>query len=309
MSVRIKPGDDWGDSWGSGPGPESDDRVPDPQDVRAVFADDDGDSDEWGAPRPARASWWGGGRPQVPKLVAGALIAVVVMIVLGGLAYRLSVPAPVTPAETVAAAPGPSPVTSVRSPESTPTPTPDSADLTSMPWQGAALPISESSGPFIFTDHRATGFAQDPQGAALAAVHISTHIDPYTGPRVFTPTIDEQVIEGGDLLAQTMKQYEAAAEAQGLAESAIKRGAPVLAPTGEIAAWRIRNYRPDATTTVELLVHTPQGRSVVYEVPVVWDDDDWRVTFAGSQTGPVLRVTAAAPGAESEFEPFNTRGK
>lgn len=301
MSVRIRPGDDWVDSLVGDPGSGSDDNPADPQGVRAVFADDE--PDEWGAPRPTRRSLVDSWRPHLAKAVAGALLTIVVLIVLGGLAYRLSVPAPASPPVTPA-----SPTGQV-APTPSPAPDPVGNDMTSMPWQGAALPISESSGPFIFTDHRATGFSHDPQGAALAAVHISTHLDPYTGPRVFTPTIDEQVIGGDDLLAQTMRQYESAAKAQGLTASAIKRGAPVLAPTGEIAAWRIRNYRPDSPTTVELLVHTPHGRSVVYEVPVVWQDDDWRITFAGSQVGPVLRVVAAAPGTESEFETFNTRGK
>ena len=126
------------------------------------------------------------------------------------------------------------------------------------------------------------GSACDPQGAALAC-HISTHIDPYTGPGCSLPTITEQVIGGKDLVERTEQQYRRARKTAGLAAAkAVERGDPVLAPTGEMTGWRIRDFRLQSVTTVELLVTTPQGQQVVYEVPVVWSDDDWRVSLSDS---------------------------
>lgn len=293
MSVRIRPGDEpvWAGD-GSG-GFESDqDSVPDTQDVRGVF--------DAATMRPEPRLRW---RPEWTRLVAGALLAVIVVGVLGALAFRLSMPAP-------AAAPPPAPAAGPQRTEAstTPSPTPPVVrDLTAMPWQGAALPVSERHGPEEFTDRRSTGFSRDPQGASLAAVHISTHIDPYTGPRVFTPTISEQVTGGQDLVARTQEQYRRAAQRAGLAPEAIRRGDPVLAPTGEMTGWRITDFRPDSVTTVELLVTTPQGQRVVYEVPVVWTDDDWRVSLADGPATDLFRVTAATD--SDSFEPFIDKGE
>ena len=94
------------------------------------------------------------------------------------------------------------------------------AGTMAMPWQGAALPVSDTAGPEQFTDTRSTGFSHDPQGAAFAAVHISTHIDPLTGPDVFTPTIEEQVVGAPDLMETTEQAYRKAARDMGLSPGA-----------------------------------------------------------------------------------------
>lgn len=269
MSARITPGEEpWRRS--------TQDTVSVPADLDAVFDDDPSPTD--GVPwRPTRERLR---RPAWLRGTAGLLVVTAALLTIGGLVYRLSgsgrppaqEQAPVVAAPSPAADPGAStpPVPAVRDSGSP-------SDATSLPWQGAALPVSDTAGPQRFTETRSTGFSQDPQGAAFAAVHISTHIDPYTGPDVFTPTIEEQVVAGGDLVERTRRSYEAAARRQGLSREAIADGAPVLAPTGHISAWRISTYRPDAVTTVELLVSTPDGQQVVYEIPVVWRDGDWRV--------------------------------
>lgn len=299
MSVRIRPGDEpvWADDDVTGTGwtgaPGTDDSVPDPHDVRDLF-------DEAPLRPEPRLTW----RPEWTRFVAGGLLAIIVVGVLGLLAFRLSMPAPVPTSQPASAAP-PSPTTSA--PPSAADPTPAPRDVMAMPWQGAALPVSDAHGPEQFTDRRSTGFSRDPQGAALAAVHISTHIDPYTGPRVFTPTITEQVIGGEDLVERTEQQYRQAAKTAGLAAEAVERGDPVLAPTGEMTGWRIRDFRPQSVTTVELLVTTPQGQQVVYEVPVVWSDDDWRVSLSDSLSDALFRVTSAHD--PDTFEPFINNGE
>ncbi|MFN8125235.1 MAG: hypothetical protein U0R64_01800 [Candidatus Nanopelagicales bacterium] len=291
MSVRIRPGDE--PVWTADAG--TDDTVPDPHDVRGVFD----------TPRPQQRVMW---RPEWTRYVAGGLLGLFALVVLGVLAYRLSLPAP--PAATSAAPPtlpSAAPTTPSDALTATPTATPTVRDVMAMPWQGAALPVSDTAGPRQFTDRRSTGFSHDPQGAALAAVHISTHIDPYTGPRVFTPTIEEQVVGGEGLVAQTTEAYRQAAHRAGLADDAVERGDPVLAPTGEMTGWRIGHYRADAVTTVELLVTTPQGQQVVYEVPVRWSGDDWQVVLADGPAESLFRVTAAHD--PDSFELFIDKGE
>lgn len=287
MSVRITAGDEPSWQW------PDEDSVTDPAQFDAVVDPDDTDRPSlWRPPRTAL-------RPAWTRGVAGVLAVAALALVVGGLAYRLSVPAP--PAAPVASAP---PVAPPAPTPSDPVPTAtagsgETSDVTAMPWQGAALPVSAAAGPYRFTETRAQGFSHDQQGAAFAAVHISTHIDPFTGPDVFVPAIEEQVVGGQDLVARTQRAYEVAARRQGLSAEAIAGGAPVLAPTGNITAWRIGTFRPDAVTTVELLVDTPQGQRVVYEVPVVWQDDDWRVSFTTTDS---FRVTD--PHRPAQFTKF-----
>lgn len=300
MSARITPGEEPTWQW---PTPDT---VADPTVVDQVFVDD--------APaRPARPRIT---RPAWTRGTAGLLIATSAVLLVGGLVYRLSGsarpadPPPVAAADDAVPSTSPSASPSV-SVSASPAPKPE---VRAMPWQGAVLPVSDRAGPATFTETRSTGFSRDPQGAAFAAVHISTHIDPYTGPDVFTPTIKEQVVGQGDLVAQTRQAYEATARRQGMSGEAIADGAPVLAPTGNISAWRIMAYRPDAVTTVELLVATPAGTRLVYEIPMVWRDGDWRAVV-DSTTG--FRVSEAGGTADfTDFiddKPFNdgntTRGK
>jgi hypothetical protein len=243
-------------------------------------------------------------RPEWTRVVAGVLLAVVVVGVLGVLVFRLSLPAPPTPSVALVTPPPSSaaPTPTVSASDTPSRHTVPATDTVAMPWQGAALPVSPEHGPQQFTQRRSTGFTRDPQGAALAAVHISTHIDPYTGPRVFTPTITEQVSGPEDLVDRTQQQYRQAARDAGLSAEAIRRGDPVLAPTGEMTGWRITDFRPDSVTTVELLVTTPQGEVVVYEVPMIWNGADWQLSLAAEGDGGLFRVTTAHD--PDTFEPF-----
>lgn len=276
MSVRIRPGDEPAWQW------------PEASDIDRADGSQADTAQEW-LVRPERGRSARDLLGNWPRATAGIMLAAVGLLVVGGLAYRLSVPAP-TAAPPMDPPPTPTPTAS----PATPDVAADRPAMSAVPWQGAALPISDTAGPQVFTETRATGFTRDPQGAAVAAVHISTHIDPFTGPAVFTPTIEEQVmVTGGveDLVRRTQKLYEKAAAARDLTSQAVADGVPILAPTGDISAWRIGTFRSDGVTTVELLVTTPQGERLIYEVPVIWRDGDWRVTFEGASAAE-FRVTA-----------------
>lgn len=298
MSVRIKPGDEPAWQWQA-----DDDNVADPADIHGVF-DPEPEPTGWLA-RPQRG---GITRPSWTRGTAGVLIGTMSVLVVGGLMYRLSLPAPTAAPAPVAPTVSAAPPTPSPSPSAPPSAAP--AGTMAMPWQGAALPVSDTAGPEQFTDTRSTGFSHDPQGAAFAAVHISTHIDPLTGPDVFTPTIEEQVVGAPDLMTTTEQAYRKAARDMGLSPEAIADGTAVLAPTGDISQWRIGTYRPTAVTTVELLVTAPQGQQLIYEVPVIWRDGDWRLTFEGAvgSDAAVLRATPADTHDLSDFTPFITRG-
>jgi hypothetical protein len=168
-------------------------------------------------------------------------------------------------------------------------------------WQGAALPVSPDDGPARFTATRASGFARNPLGAALAAVHISTHIDAYTGPAVFTSAIRQQVVAGNRakkaLLTRTRASYAAAAEQMG-----VSGGAPILVPTGAVQSWRIKDFAPDGDNAVDLLVTTPTGEQVVYRIDVRWSHGDWRLVLARSADDQLFPVEAA--GDVADFAPF-----
>lgn len=316
MSVRIRPGDDGAAQPGLALADNYDeDRPAGQQHIRSVFDDVIAEDDSAGRgvfERPTRQVKWLGGltNRQLPwsRLVAVTVLAAVVVLLLGGLATRLSMP---SPQPQSAAAGAPSPVVPPAATSAPPSPTTATAghqgsEMSAVSWQGAALPVSPVAGPSVFTETRAYGFAHDPVGAALAAVHISTHLDPYTGPKVFGPAIETQVVAARpDLLATTTAAYEAAAHAQGYSDAAIEEGRPVLAPTGSIHSWRIQDYRPERAT-VQLLVATPDGRRVVYEVPVQWTGGDWSVSLAGAREEATFAVTR--PDSTKDFNPFTTRG-
>lgn len=212
-------------------------------------------------------------RPAWTRITAAVLAITLFGLLVVGLAWRLSATAP---------------------PEAAPT---DGYDVTAVSWQGLALPISPTAGPATFTDTRSKGFAQSELGAALAAVHLSSHIDPYTGPAAFEPTIDEQVI--GDTAA--LKKLVNATYADQAKKHQVTGGAPILAPTGQMKAWRIDGYNPTGVNNVEIYVGTPTGSDVVYMIGVQWVDGDWKlkptitedgISFAVSDPNPDLDYTA-----------------
>ena len=177
----------------------------------------------------------------------------------------------------------------------------DAASLTARAWQGAALPTSPEHGPALFTDTRSSGFSATPLGAALAAVHISSHISPYTGPPVFAPTVQEQVAGDTDkLLARLNEVYASTAKAEGLRD-----GEPSIRPTGEMVSWRLAGpFSVEAETDVEIVVRTPASDDQVFTIPVIWDSNvnDWKINPARQDGGLQLQVTDPDPNAE--YTPF-----
>lgn len=220
-------------------------------------------------------------RPAWTRVVAWVLAGAVGFSVLGILGVQLSNNTPTDPDSTAAAV----------------------GDMSAVAWQGAALPVSQAAGPAEFTDTRSSGFTQTELGAALAAVHISSHISPYTGPDVFTPTITQQVT--GDttaLLTMMETEYAKAAETSGLTD-----GEPQLRATGQMLAYRIETFNPDQVTNVELYVQPPAGgEDVIYTVPVTWVDGDWSINPTADDAGVTFAITEPNPDHDYiSFQPNN----
>lgn len=225
------------------------------------------------------------------RVIAGIAIAALGLGSLGGLAVALSRPAPepvtaAADADAPPAAPQPEP------------PTPANSGAVS--WHGTALPIDTTAGPTTWTATRSSGFQHSELGAALAAVHISTHMDPYTGPDVFTPTINQQVIGDTDTLLDTYT----AVYSQEAKKLHVTGGKALPAATGRFVSWTIPDYNPDGTNPVHLLVEA-QNQLIEFVVPVRWVDGDWKAAPDIDASGAHFQ-TSQTPANSNSNTPFNT---
>ncbi|TDE22062.1 hypothetical protein [Actinomadura sp. 6K520] len=161
--------------------------------------------------------------------------------------------------------------------------------FTGMMWRdyhGVLLPYSADDGPRDTANDLATGFARTPRGALLAAVHIVVRANVRWGPKVFEPTIEDQVIgpDAEALLAAAREAYEELRGDRPDGE-ALGRGYVVL------EGFRWQGYSP-AAASVDLVSAGPGDSDVtvraVTRVQVQWQGGDWRVvgppggTWAGS---------------------------
>jgi hypothetical protein len=153
-------------------------------------------------------------------------------------------------------------------------------------YHGVLLPYSADDGPRDAANDLATGFARTPRGALFAAVHIVVRANVRWGPKVFEPTIEEQVIgpDAEALLASAREAYEELRGDRPDGE-ALGRGYVVL------EGFRWQGYSP-AAASVDLVSAGPGDSEVtvraVTRVQVQWQGGDWRVvgppggTWAGS---------------------------
>jgi hypothetical protein len=144
-------------------------------------------------------------------------------------------------------------------------------------FHGVELPASASAGPRDTAGGLASGFADTPLGALLAAENIAVRANAQWGPGIFTPTIRGQVTGPGAaaLLSGCQASYAQASQA-----ARVTGGAPLGDAYVVEEAFRWVAYAP-ADATVDLVSAGPgsQGATVraSVRVEVTWSGGDWRV--------------------------------
>ncbi|RDI43588.1 hypothetical protein [Nocardia mexicana] len=240
-------------------------------------------------------------------LGVSAVIIAVLVLTLTPPADKTTAPTPATTA-TVAA---PAPVTPYRAPtvdlfgnrldippdpagqalpqDSATRPDPGRADyLTAAPaglqwqsgWGGAALPVSRSDGPEHVRDGIASGFANTPQGAALAACDaIARAVVAPDG--IWQAVVRERYLGGGQTLLDRFARSR---------HTTPDAGRYVTVPDGIRV---LPGYRPDFAV-VQIAVRADDGWA--YSTwPMAYSDGDWRVRVpddVGALWQPGTRVPA-----------------
>lgn len=206
---------------------------------------------------------------RAPRRVLPAAVAVIA-VAGAGLALLLARGGPAAGHRAPAGSTAPSPA-------GTAIPQVSLAGLRWSAYHGVMLPSSPDAGPRDTSGGLASGFADTPLGALLAAVNIAVRANPQWGPGVFVPVIRSQVTgpDAAALLAACQAAYGQAARATG-----ITGGGPLGSVRVTEQAFRWVAYSP-SDATVDLVSAGPgsDGRTVraVTRVEVTWDGADWKV--------------------------------
>jgi hypothetical protein len=149
------------------------------------------------------------------------------------------------------------------------------ADVTSVRVAGVELPVSASAGPRDSVGGLVRGFAHTPGGAVLAAVHLVVRTTPQVGPRVFEPTLRDQVVGPN---AAAMREFVAQLYQQATAAGQIPYGQPIGDLPAAFAGFRLDKYT-DHTADVALLTTaidaTGVARYATTTVHLSWTGTDW----------------------------------
>lgn len=162
---------------------------------------------------------------------------------------------------------------------------------------GVPLPASAQAGPRDTAGGTASGYADTPLGALLAAVNIAARTSWQFGPQVFGPTIANQVT--GRFAAQMLSSD------QNAWDSGVPESVAGTEGTREVA-YAIDSYAP-AGATVEIVSAAPgAGADAVAQVQVVWQHGDWRLVAppGGDWADSGTQVSPEATG----FTPFPGQG-
>jgi hypothetical protein len=134
--------------------------------------------------------------------------------------------------------------------------------------RGYRLPVSAQAGPRDTSGGLASGFADSPAGALLAAINIASRTAWEFGPGIFQPTIEFQVT--GPYASQMLS---ADLDAWGADQATL----PGIAEYAQCVAYQWAGYTP-SDATADLVVTAP-GTSiyVASQIQVQWINGDWRV--------------------------------
>jgi hypothetical protein len=152
-----------------------------------------------------------------------------------------------------------------------------SQGLTWVSFHGMQLPASATAGPHHTHGGLASGFADTPQGALLAAINIGVRTAAQWGSAIFVPTITHQVTGPA---AAALLHAEETAYAQLRAAAHIRPGQPAGRGSAAEDGYRFTAWSPVAAT-IEVLTIGPTASDAtvlaVTNVRAVWQRGDWRV--------------------------------
>ena len=144
-------------------------------------------------------------------------------------------------------------------------------------YHGVELPSSPVAGPRDISGGLASGFADTPLGALLAALNIAVRANAQWGPGIYGPTIRDQVTgpDAATLLASCQADYAQATQAAHITD-----GEPLGNAYVSEEAFRWVAYT-SGDATVDLVSAGPGSQGVTVRaatrVEVVWYGGDWRV--------------------------------
>ncbi|MCA1703294.1 MAG: hypothetical protein LC808_08545, partial [Actinobacteria bacterium] len=218
-------------------------------------------------------------------VVAGAIVGVLVLVLVVALVVNTAGGGKVGGGGHEGAAPGggaaPAAVAGGDRPVAT-------LSATTVQWQeayGTRLPTGEA-GPHRVANGLASGFDHTPDGAVLAGIHILTRAGMSFGPKVFEPTINNQVI-GADkdaLLANVEAEYQQKSGSGPVGRNGEVTGDFVRAKQENSGVWgyRLDSYAGDTAFVQVLLVTTPVGAQRPTYVNIGqnlhWVQGDWRLS-------------------------------
>lgn len=228
------------------------------------------------AARPARKPSAGGKTWLIAPIIGGALVLLFVIVALGQLGGGDDAASTGTAAST-------------------------DEQMTAISFQGAAFPVSSTSGPTVVNDTTVSGFAHTQTGAALAAAHLAARTDPHTGPAVFGPIITNQATgPTADVLATRQNEYAAMAKV-----AKVTPPAPIIEPTNAFVGYRIDQWTADGPVVVRLLMQSPAGNYGEATPTVVWDStaNDYKLVLSPGGAIPGEKIDTAAANQYTRFMP------
>jgi len=234
----------------------------------------------------------GRGRPAAAAAVVVIVLALTTVIVV--LLPHLSRPASRQAPGRVS--PSSQQATHATSSGRVPAGTPGSVPVSTAGWRavnldGTKVPLSQQAGPRQGPWPLATGYADTPAGAVLAAVNIAVRTSGQLGPDIFTTTITRQVTGPGThaLLKAAWKDYAAAAGQHPPAST----GGPAGTADASARAFRLVSWTAGAGD-VQVLAGADNGSGpgAVVELQVQWLNGDWRLV--APQTGQFPATAARA---------------
>ncbi|MCX5042502.1 hypothetical protein OG921_04860 [Aldersonia sp. NBC_00410] len=150
------------------------------------------------------------------------------------------------------------------------------------PYQGIALPFSNTDGPASTTGGAVGGFGHTPQGAALAAIQQSTRIGVAPDAQ-WAAVLAAGAAPGAERDSFAVNRMQVSITAPVVAAEA---------PT--IRGYRIGDYTPERAM-VTVFTSFPDTSRAATDVAVVWSDGDWRLMLPAGDSAAAVRSVDTIP--------------